>query len=118
MQNAHHRPGQAHLIAGVFGKDDLVARLDALGLDAHSCDDARLATVLGAGGNDQARARLGFLIGRLNDDVVVQRLQREVKPARIFFDHPAFSIRADCVKERRSGAAVVTLTRLSTGQLN
>jgi len=118
VKNAHGRPGQAHLIAGVFGKDDLVARLDSISLDAHSCDDARLAAVLGAGGNDQARARLGFLVGWLNDDVVVQRLQREVKSSRIFVDHPAFSIRADRVKEGRSGAAAVTLTRRSAGRLN
>src|SRR5262249_4241163 len=71
------------VVAGVLREEDFVARNDALDLGADGGDDAGAALGFGARWEDQARPRLGLLVGRLDDDIVVQRLEREAKRARV-----------------------------------
>jgi len=72
------------LVPGAAREEHLVAGDDALHLGADGRDDAAAALGLGARGEDQPRPRLGLLVGRLDDDVIVQRLEREAKRARVF----------------------------------
>src|SRR4051812_6868749 len=83
---AHHLDacaGESHVPACAFREQHLVARRDAFDGVAGRRDDARGAAVLVARGDDQPRSRLRFLVGRLDDHVVVQRFEREIDPGRL-----------------------------------
>src|SRR5262245_2455265 len=69
---------ETHVEAGAPWEEHLVARLDPTDLGADGGDDAGGAVGLVTRGDDQPLARLGFLVGRLHDEVVVERLEREV----------------------------------------
>ena len=61
--------------ARVLREEDLVTRFDAARVRAYSRHDPRARVSLGARRNDQAVARLDFLVQLLDDDVVVERLE-------------------------------------------
>jgi hypothetical protein len=63
--------------AGVGREEHLVAGAEALGVRADGDHDPEAAVRFGAGRQDQTGARLRFLVGRLDHDVVVERLKRE-----------------------------------------
>ena len=69
---------EAHLEAGVLREEHLVAGLDPAGLAPDRGDDPGQADRLGRCGDDQPGLRLRLLIARLDDDVVVERLERKV----------------------------------------
>ena len=77
---ADHLAGDAtqpDVVAGVLGEEHLVARVDPVGLGADGGDDPRAAAGLGALRDDQAGPRLDVLVDRLDDQVVVERLERD-----------------------------------------
>ena len=70
-------PREPHVVAGFLREEHLVAGRDAFDLGADGGDDAAAALRLGARRQDQPGARLGLLVGGLDDDEVVERLERE-----------------------------------------
>src|SRR3954467_13459119 len=66
---------EADVVAGVLGKKHLVAGRDAFDLRAAGGDDAAAAMRLEAARADQPGACLGLLLGGLDDDEVVERLE-------------------------------------------
>jgi hypothetical protein len=67
---------EADVVAGVLGEKHLVARVDPQRIGADGGDDARPAAGLGALRDDQPRARLDVLLRRLDDQMVVEGLER------------------------------------------
>ena len=65
----------------VVGEQHLVARLDPAGVGADGDDDPRSGSCLSAGRDDQPVARLGLVVARLDDHVVVERLERDAADA-------------------------------------
>src|SRR6266536_2740981 len=86
-QDAHCRARQPHFVAGVGREEDLVARLDPYAFRPDGGDDAGAAVGLRRGRNDQAQVRLRLLVRGLDHDEVVERLEREVDPARVVLLH-------------------------------
>jgi hypothetical protein len=74
-------------VAGVAGEQDLVSGLDAGRVAADRGHDARAAVRLGGGRDDQTHVRLRLLVRGLDDDEVIERLQRQVDPARVRLLH-------------------------------
>ena len=66
------------VVAGFLGKEHLVARVDAVRLRADRRYDPGAAAGLGALRDDQAGPRLDVLVDRLDDEVVVEWLERQV----------------------------------------
>ena len=75
--DAMGRAGEAHLEAGVAREEHLVAGLERADVRADCRDDAAAALRGLVGRHDQAARQLR-LVDRLEDDVVVERLERHV----------------------------------------
>src|SRR5262245_3331090 len=71
------RAGEPNLVAGVPGEEHLVAGLDQGHVGPDGRDDPRAHVHGLVRGHDQAARELGF-VERLQDDVVVERLERDV----------------------------------------
>jgi bifunctional non-homologous end joining protein LigD len=87
-EDLHRRPAEPHLVAGVVREQHLVAGLDRARVRADGRDDAGAAVGLRARRDDQPEGRLRFLVGGLDDDVVVERLEGQIESAR-FVEHEA-----------------------------
>ena len=80
LDDLHLDPAEAHLEARLARVEHLVARLDARDVGADRRDDAGSAGGRrgGRGGEDQAGPGLGLVGRRLDDEVLVERLERDV----------------------------------------
>jgi hypothetical protein len=77
----HRCSRQPHLVARVARKEDFVSGLDAARVGADGRHDARAAVRLGRRREDQPERRLRLLVRGLDDDEVVERLERQVDAA-------------------------------------
>src|SRR6185503_9101975 len=78
-------PAEPHVEAGLMRVQHLVALLDPVRLRADGGDDpgADGDGVQRRGGQDQAGARLGLVAYGLDDDVLVERLERRIDVLRL-----------------------------------
>ena len=89
-------PASAHLDARGAREDHLVARRDRLHVLADRDDDSGAHRDLGRGGNDEPGPRLVIVVGRLDHEVVVERLDtgrlalraRQAIERVVFTEHP------------------------------
>jgi len=96
LQHSHLDPTEPDLVAGVPGVEHLVARIHACHVASNCGDDSR-ATHDGRGSRcreDEARACLGLVRDGLDDDEIVEGLERDVDASR-FFDHPLTIVGAE-----------------------
>ncbi len=88
-------PAEPDLVARLARVEHLVAGLDPRDVGAHRRDDARAAGCSRGrrGGEDQAGARLRLVARRLDDEVLVERLEGDVHAMRVL-DHARTIARA------------------------
>ena len=82
-QHLARDPSEPDVVARVLREEHLVPGVDALCVGADARDDARPAAGLGALRDDQPCSRLDVLVERLDDQVVVERLQRDRQRGRV-----------------------------------
>jgi hypothetical protein len=83
---AHDSDGIAsepHLVARVTREQHLVTGLDSVHLAPDRGEDSGAAVGLCGRREDQTEVRLRFLVGRLDDDEVVQWLEGEIDASRV-----------------------------------
>src|SRR6476469_7633923 len=74
---------EANVVARVLREQDLVPRPDTLDVRPDEDDDPAAAVRLEARRKDEPGTRLGLLLGVLDDDEVVERLERQPRRTRI-----------------------------------
>ena len=99
-------------------EEHLVARLDAARFGARRDHDAGLGAGLGARRDDQSVPGLGLVVRGLDDDVVVQRLERHAWPLDDYVDvepsddggpHPARTVQyIDAEAGSQTGIVIAT----------
>src|SRR5262249_10290277 len=82
-ENLDGGTGDADVEGRGLGEEDLVAGVDSRRLPADGRDDPGATARVLARGDDEAGPGLGLLLDRLHDEVIVERLEREVDSLRL-----------------------------------
>jgi hypothetical protein len=78
LQHLDRRAAEADVVACVFREEDFLAGADAFGVRPHRRHDPGAAAGRVACGDDEAAAGLRLLVARLDDDIIVERFERDV----------------------------------------